>query len=127
MRVFLQNLNDFQRYYFEDFVKIKRKRFLSIILSAYIVSIKNEVAVVVVFSRSISAVFVIFKSAVVATFHVHNHDSSMICFHCDEFDHVKINCFNLNKFVVTRIREIIDESNENIKKIFDQIDEAKNV
>ena len=31
MRVFFQDLNDFQRYYFENFVKIKRKRFLSII------------------------------------------------------------------------------------------------
>ena len=51
----------------------------------------------------------------------------MICFQCDEFDYVKINCFNLNKFVVIRIREIIDESNENMKKTFDQIDETKNV
>ena len=51
----------------------------------------------------------------------------MICFHCDELDHVKINCLNLNKLAVFRIREIIDESNENMKKTFDQIDEAKNV
>ena len=127
MRVFFQNLNDFQRYHLEDLVKIKRKRFLSITSSVYIVSIKNEIVVVVVFFRSTSAVFVTFKLAVVATFYVHNYDSSMICFHCDEFDHVKINCFNLNKFVVFRIREIIDESNENMKKNFDQIDETKNV
>ena len=127
MRVFFQDLNDFQRYHFENFVKIKRKRFLSIILLMYIASIKNKVVVVVVFFRSTLVVFVTFKSAIVVIFHVHNHDSSMICFHCDEFDHVKINCFNLNKFVVFRIREIIDELNENIKKIFDQIDETKNV
>ena len=117
MRVFFQNLNDFQRYHIKDFVKIKRKRFLSIISFAYIVSIKNKIVVVVVFSRLISIVFVTFKSAVVVIFHVYNHDSSVIYFYCDEFDYVKINCFNLNKFVVTRIREIIDESNENMKKI----------
>ena len=127
MRVFFQNLNDFQRYHFKNFVKIKRKRFLSIISLVYIVSIKNKIVVVVVFFRSILIVFVIFKSTIVVIFYVYNHNSSMICFHCDEFDHVKINCFNLNKFVVFRIREIIDESNENMKKNFDQIDKTKNV
>ena len=127
IRVFFQDLNDFQRYHLEDLVKIKRKRFLSIISSVYIASIKNEVVVAVVSFRLISTVFVTFKSTVVVTSHIHNHDSSMICFHCDELDHVKINCFNLNKLVVFRIREIIDESNENIKKTFDQIDETKNV
>ena len=127
MRVFFQDLNDFQRYHFEDFVRIKRKRFLSTTSFVYIASIKNEVVVVVVFFRSTLAVFVILKSAIVVIFHVHNHDSSIICFYCDEFDHVKINCFNLNKLVVFRIREIIDESNENMKKTFDQIDETKNV
>ena len=127
MRVFFQNLNDFQQYHFENLVKIKRKRFLSITSFAYIVSIKNEIVVVVVFFRSTSIVFIIFKSTIVVTFHVYNHDSSIICFHCNEFDYVKINCFNLNKFVVIRIREIIDELNENIKKTFDQIDETKNV
>ena len=127
MRVFFQNLNDFQRYHFEDFVKIKRKRFLLITLFAYIASIKNKIVVVVVFFRSTLIVFVIFKSTIVVIFHVHNHDSSIICFYCDEFDYVKINCFNLNKFVVIRIREIIDESNENMKKTFNQIDETRNV
>ena len=127
IRVFFQDLNDFQRYHFENFVKIKRKRFLLITSFIYIVSIKNKIVVVVVFFRLILVVFVTFKSAVVVIFHIHNHDSSIIYFHCDEFDHVKINCFNLNKFVVFRIREIIDESNENIKKTFDQIDKTKNV
>ena len=127
MRVFFQDLNDFQRYHFEDLVKMKRKRFLSIISFAYIASIKNKVVVVVVFFRSTLTVFVTFKSAVVAIFYVHNYDSLMICFHCGEFDHVKINCFNLNKFVVIRIREIIDKSDENMKKTFDQINKTKNV
>ena len=127
MRVFFQSLNNFQRYHLENLVKIKRKRFLSITLFVYIVSVKNKIVVVVVFFRSILIVFVIFKSTVVATFHVHNYDSSIICFHCDEFDHVKINCFNLNKLVVFRICEIIDESNENMKKTFNQIDKTKNV
>ena len=127
IRVFFQSLNNFQRYHLENLVKIKRKRFLSIISFAYIVSIKNEVVVVVVFFRLTSIVFVIFKSAVVAISHIHNYNSSIICFYCDELDHVKINCFNLNKFAVIRIREIIDESNENMKKIFNQIDKTKNV
>ena len=100
---------------------------MSIISFVYIASIKNEIVVVVMFFRLTSTVFVTFKSAIVVTFYVYNHDSLMICFYCDEFDYVKINCFNLNKFVVFRIREIIDESNENMKKTFDQIDETKNV
>ena len=125
--MFLQGLNDSQRYHLEDLVRIKRKRLLSVTSPVYIASIKSEAVAVVVPLRSTSAIFVIFKSATVATPHVHNHDSSMICFHCDELDHVKINCLNLNKLAVFRIREIIDESNENMKKTFDQIDEAKNV
>ena len=126
MRVFFQDLNDFQRYHLEDLVRMKRKRLLSIISSAYIASIKSEVVVVVVPFRSTSAVFVTLKSAAVAISHVHNHDSSMICFHCGEFGHVKINCLNLNKPAVIRIREIIDESDENMEKTSDQIDEAGN-
>ncbi|CAF9941763.1 MAG: hypothetical protein HETSPECPRED_003999 [Heterodermia speciosa] len=126
MRVFLQGLNDSQRYHLEDLVRIERKRFLSATSLAYIVSVKSEVVAVVVLFRSTSAVFVTFKSAAVATFHVHNHDSSMICFHCGELGHVKINCLNLNKSAVIRIREIIDESDEDMKEIPDQIDEAGN-
>lgn len=124
--MFLQGLNDSQRYHLEDLVRIERKRFLSATSLAYIVSVKSEVVAVVVLFRSTSAVFVTFKSAAVATFHVHNHDSSMICFHCGELGHVKINCLNLNKSAVIRIREIIDESDEDMKEIPDQIDEAGN-
>ena len=126
MRVFFQSLNDSQRYYLKNIIKVKRKRILQIILATYIASIKNEiVVVVVVFFRSTLTIFVTFKSIVVFVFYV--YDLTIICFYCVKLNYKKFNCFNLNKFSTIRIYKIVNNSNEKMKKVSKLVDEKKKV
>ena len=124
MRVFLQGLNNSQRYHFENLTKIKQKRLLSITSATLTVSIKNKAVAVAVSSRSTSVVFVVFKQAVVvAAISVYN--PSLTCWHCDKPNHKKPNCFDLNQPIVARVHKLIDESNKKIKKTHKHVAESK--
>ena len=124
MRVFFQNLNNSQRYYLKNLVKIKQKRFLSTTLVTFIILIKSGTIVVVVFSRLTSVVFVVFKQIVViAAISVYNF--FLTCWHCNKLDHKKSNCFDLNQLVVTRVYELINKSNKKIKKIHEHVVESE--
>ena len=120
LRIFLQKLNDSQRYNLKIVARFERKRIAQTNTSTIIASIKF---VIVVVSRNVSVVIFAFKSAIVVAFHRHNNDISIVCFHCDKQDHIRFDYSNLDKSIVTRIHEIVNEFDEKMKKIFEQVDE----
>ena len=120
LRIFLQRLNDFQRYNLKIVVRFERKRIAQTSTSTIIASIKF---VIVVVFRNVFVVIFVFKSIIVVVFHRHNNDISIVCFHCDKQNHTRFDCSNLDKSIVTRIHEIVNEFDEKMKKAFEQIDE----
>ena len=77
--------------------------------------------------RNTLAIVFLFKLVIVVASYTHNHDISITCFHCDKPDYIKFDCFDFNKFSVARIREIVDEFDDEIKKVLKPVDEVKKV
>ena len=77
--------------------------------------------------RNTLAIVFLFKLVIVAAFYVHNYDILITCFHCDKFGYIKFNCFDFNKLSVICICEIVDEFDDEIKKVFEFVDKIKKV
>ena len=124
LRTFLQGLNDSQRYNIKNFARIKRKRALKTTILSIIASIKY---IIVAILRNTLAIVFLFKLVIVAVSYAYNHNILVTYFHCDKFDHIKSDYFNFDKFSIIRIREIVNEFDNEIKKIFKPVDEVKKV
>ena len=122
MRVFLQGLDDSQRYHLEDTAKVERERLLKATSATYTPPVHSTA--VAAAPRSTPAVFVAPKPAVVATSQAHAHDSSVNCWHCGKPGHRKPDCPDLDKPAVVRIHEINDESDEEMEEAPEPDDEA---
>ena len=124
MRTFFQNINNSQRYNIKNLVRIERKRTFKTIILSIIVSIKY---IIVVMLRNTFTIVFLFKFVIVVTSYVHNYNILITCFHCNKLDYIKFNCFNFNKFSIIRIREIVNEFNDEIKKILELVNKIKKI
>ena len=97
-------------------IRIKRKRFQQLIFVISAVLVKY--VVVSTFHTFSVAIIAIFK--LIIAIKLVNNDYFIICFSCDKFDYIRLNCFNLNKFTIIRIREII-EIEKKLNKFYNHI------
>ena len=77
--------------------------------------------------RNTFAIVFLFKFVIVAVFHVYNYDILIICFYCNKLDYIKFNCFNFNKFSITRICEIVNKFDDEIKKTLESVNKIKKI
>ena len=124
LRTFFQGLDDSQRYNMKDLVRVERKRALKATISSITVSIKY---IIVVMLRNTFAIVFLFKLVIIAVLYTHSYDISITCFYCNKSGYIKFDCFDLNKFLVVRICEIVDEFNDEMKKVLEFVDKMKKV
>ena len=108
----------------KNFVRIERKRIFKTIILSIIASIKY---IIVVMSRNTFAIVFLFKFVIVVVLYAHNYNILITCFHCNKLDYIKFDCLNFNKFSIIRIREIVNEFDDEIKKTFEFVDKIKKV
>ena len=108
----------------KNFVRIERKRIFKTIILSIIVLIKY---IIVVMLRNTFVIRFLFKLVIVVVFHIHNYNISIICFYCDEFDYIKSDYFDFDKFLIICICEIVDEFDDEMKKIFEFVDKTKKI
>ena len=124
MRVFLQGLNDSQRYHLEDLAKIERKRLLPATSATPTAPVKSGAVAVAVPPRSTPAVFVAPKqAAAVAATPV--YDPSLTCWHCGKPGHKKPDCPDLDQPAVARVHELVDESDEEMEETHEHVAESE--